>query len=39
MVADSTTGAPVKVPNVITRVADGWPAHIEVVQMLGAGDR
>ncbi len=37
-VTDST-GARVTVPTVITRIADAWPAHNEVVQMLGAGDK
>lgn len=33
------TGASVKVPNDIQRIADGWPANIEVLQMLGAGSK
>lgn len=37
-VVDST-GASVTVPNTINRVADAWPAHNEVVQMLGAGKK
>ena len=38
MVTDST-GTAVTVPNSVTRIADAWPAHNEVVQMLGAGDK
>jgi iron complex transport system substrate-binding protein len=37
-VTDST-GASVTVPHTIGRIADAWPAHNEVVQMLGAGDK
>ena len=37
MVTDST-GTAVTVPNTIARIADAWPAHNEVVQMLGAGN-
>lgn len=33
------TGATVKVPDSIGRIADGWPANIEVLQMLGAGSK
>lgn len=38
VVVDST-GTPVTVPTVVNRIADAWPAHNEVVQMLGAGDK
>lgn len=38
VVVDST-GASVTVPTTVTRIADAWPAHNEVVQMLGAGDK
>jgi iron complex transport system substrate-binding protein len=38
-VVTDSTGAPVTVPTAITRIADAWPAHNEVVQMLGAGDK
>ncbi|WP_226379974.1 ABC transporter substrate-binding protein [Pseudonocardia sp. KRD291] len=37
-VVTDVTGAQVTVPATITRIADAWPAHNEVVQMLGAGD-
>jgi iron complex transport system substrate-binding protein len=37
-VVDST-GASISVPSTVTRIADAWPAHNEVVQMLGAGDK
>ncbi|MCK9877528.1 ABC transporter substrate-binding protein [Frankia sp. Ag45/Mut15] len=37
-VTDST-GAAVRVPGVVNRIADSWPAHNEVVQMLGGGDK
>jgi iron complex transport system substrate-binding protein len=37
-VVDST-GVSVKVPDAVNRIADSWPAHNEVVQMLGAGSR
>lgn len=32
-------GARVTVPNTVTRVADSWPAHNEMVQMLGGGGK
>ncbi|MCM3886530.1 ABC transporter substrate-binding protein [Frankia sp. R82] len=38
MVTDST-GTAVQVPGVVNRIADSWPAHNEVVQMLGGGDK
>jgi iron complex transport system substrate-binding protein len=38
VVIDST-GSPVQVPSEITRIADAWPAHNEIVQMLGAGNK
>lgn len=38
VVVDST-GTPVTVPTVINRIADAWPAHNEVVQMLGVGNK
>lgn len=38
-VVTDATGAQVAVPARITRIADAWPAHNEVVHMLGAGDR
>jgi iron complex transport system ATP-binding protein len=34
-----STGTAVTVPDTVSRIADAWPAHNEVVQMLGAGDR
>ncbi|MGH2717624.1 MAG: ABC transporter substrate-binding protein [Actinomycetota bacterium] len=37
-VVDST-GASVRVPETVNRVADGWPAHNEVDLMLGAGHK
>jgi iron complex transport system substrate-binding protein len=37
-VVDST-GASISVPCTVTRIADAWPAHNEVVQMVGAGDK
>lgn len=37
-VTDST-GASVTIPTTITRIADAWPAHNEIVQMLGAGNK
>jgi iron complex transport system substrate-binding protein len=37
-VVDST-GVSVKVPSVVNRIADSWPAHNEVVQMLGGGSK
>lgn len=37
-VVDST-GAAVTIPNSVARVADAWPAHNEIVQMLGGGDK
>lgn len=37
-VTDST-GVAVTVPTTINRIADSWPAHNEVVQMLGSGDK
>ena len=33
------TGAQVAVPTSIARIADAWPAHNEVDQMLGVGDK
>lgn len=33
------TGAQVSVPAEVRRIADAWPAHNEVVQMLGGGDK
>ncbi|OSY37753.1 MULTISPECIES: ABC transporter substrate-binding protein [Pseudonocardia] len=33
------TGAAVALPATVDRIADAWPAHTEVVRMLGAGDR
>ena len=38
-VITDSTGAMVTVPTTISRIADAWPAHNEVVQMLGAGDK
>ena len=38
-VVTDSTGTAVTVPNSVTRIADAWPAHNEVVQMLGAGDK
>lgn len=38
VVVDST-GASVTVPVPVTRIADAWPAHNEIVQLLGAGDK
>ncbi len=37
-IADST-GATVKVPTTVTHIADSWPAHNEVLQLLGGGDK
>jgi iron complex transport system substrate-binding protein len=37
-VTDST-GASVRVPTSVNRIADAWPAHNEIVHMLGAGDK
>jgi iron complex transport system substrate-binding protein len=37
-VVDSA-GASVTVPDKVARVADCWPAHNEIVQMLGAGNK
>lgn len=37
-VTDST-GASVTVPDTVTRVADAWPAHNEIVQMLAPTDQ
>ncbi|WP_261561694.1 ABC transporter substrate-binding protein [Frankia tisae] len=37
-VTDST-GVAVQVPDAVNRIADSWPAHNEVVQMLGGGDK
>jgi iron complex transport system substrate-binding protein len=34
-----STGTAVTLPDTVSRIADAWPAHNEVVQMLGAGDR
>lgn len=38
-VVTDVNGAQVAVPATINRIADAWPAHNEVVQMLGAGDK
>ncbi|HEX4102436.1 MAG TPA: ABC transporter substrate-binding protein [Pseudonocardiaceae bacterium] len=38
-VVTDSTGTAVTVPNSVTRIADAWPAHNEVVQMLGSGDK
>jgi iron complex transport system substrate-binding protein len=37
-VTDST-GTPVTIPASVTRIADAWPAHNEIVHMLGGGDK
>ncbi|MCM3923256.1 ABC transporter substrate-binding protein [Frankia sp. AiPs1] len=37
-VTDST-GVAVRIPGAVHRIADSWPAHNEVVQMLGGGDK
>ncbi|HEY3896302.1 MAG TPA: ABC transporter substrate-binding protein [Pseudonocardiaceae bacterium] len=34
-----STGASVTVPDTVTRVADAWPAHNEIVQMLAPTDQ
>jgi iron complex transport system substrate-binding protein len=39
VVADHTTGESVTVPNVINRIGEGWPAHVEVLRMFGVGDK
>jgi iron complex transport system substrate-binding protein len=38
-VITDSTGATVQVPTTINRIADSWPAHNEVLQLLGAGDK
>ncbi|WP_165922578.1 ABC transporter substrate-binding protein [Pseudonocardia endophytica] len=38
-VVTDATGAQVTVPVTVNRIADAWPAHNEVVQMLGSGDK
>lgn len=38
-VITDSTGAKVKVPSKINRIADSWPAHNEMVTMLGGGDK
>ncbi|BBN99969.1 ABC transporter substrate-binding protein [Sporolactobacillus terrae] len=34
-----STGAKVKVPSQINKIADAWPAHNEIVAMLGSADK
>lgn len=38
-VITDSTGAAVTVPTTINRIADSWPAHNEVLQLLGGGDK
>ncbi|SEJ30520.1 iron complex transport system substrate-binding protein [Propionispira arboris] len=39
LVITDTTGAKYEIPNKIDSIADAWPAHNEVLAMLGAGDK
>ncbi|WP_058952914.1 ABC transporter substrate-binding protein [Clostridium tyrobutyricum] len=38
-VVTDSTGAKVTVPNKITKIADAWPAHNEIVAMLGGSSK
>ncbi|OBR93899.1 vitamin B12-binding protein [Clostridium ragsdalei P11] len=39
IVITDTAGQKVKIPSKIDRIADSWPAHNEMVTMLGAGNK